>query len=164
MKFMKILLPALLILGLSLGHAQDEEQGRRGKKRHRGGGKMMRMMKELDLTEEQRNKIKQLREANKVGDPKIEREEVKKLKTKLKEEMKGNGSKESILSLFDQIQTAMNAKKRRRLEMVLSIREILTPEQREKFQQIRQKRKGKKGNRKGRGGRRGQEGQDHSEG
>lgn len=90
------------------------------------------MMKELNLTPEQKEKLKAIRSQNK-GDRKENRQEMKKLREELETAMRGSASDSELKSKFEAIQKKQQEFAKERFEHVLAIRAILTPEQRAKF-------------------------------
>ncbi|HOW35533.1 MAG TPA: Spy/CpxP family protein refolding chaperone [Candidatus Omnitrophota bacterium] len=126
-------------------HDQNLQKGdRRGSK----GG----ILKELNLTPEQQEKL----EANR----KAQREETAKLfaamkekQAKLKEELTNPAvTKEAVAPIVSEIKSLQEQLTDRRVDGILAVKEILTPEQFEKFQQLTEKRpekgKGRFGNRR----------------
>jgi protein CpxP len=130
-----LLTPLVLLLGLSFA------QARPGKHRE---GKMGGMMRELNLTSEQKDKIKAEREKSKDA-IKALREKTKASREKIREAFKANASAETLRAAKTEMQAAHKAMVDARFEQVLAIREILTPDQRSKFNDWHEKRHGKFG-------------------
>ncbi len=109
-----------------------------------GKGHFKRMMKKLELTAEQKEKMKELRKNN--PDMKAKRAEMREVRKKFKEALGSDASKVELTKLHNELQSKKTEIAKIRFEKMLSIREILTPEQRKLFQEMRQKR-GKKNHR-----------------
>lgn len=131
------LLAAVLFVGISVAqagpgrHGQGEDGGRDGRD-GRDGRKMMKMMKELDLSAEQKEKLKTERQKNQAT-MKALRDSQKAAREKLRAGFQSNASNEELKNLHKEVQTSMTALMDARFSNMLSIREILTPEQRAKF-------------------------------
>jgi protein CpxP len=145
----------LLAVGTIFVFAQtsgDQTEGKRGfgKRGHHRGGKMA--LRGLDLTEEQKTQIKQIRQAS--------REKIKPLREQLKanrqklQELSANGNfDEAQVTAIANSQAAVQAQLIVEKERVKSQTfQILTPEQRAKAEQLKQQRKERFKNRKNRRG------------
>lgn len=141
---MNITMKLFLVLLLSTAGLQSFAE------RSGGEGRMgMKMLKELNLTDDQKEKIKAIRQKHK-GD-KGEREhygkKIKELKKQMKEKLGSSASSDEIKALRSEIKALKEKKKARRakkFDKMLEIREVLTVEQRKKFQELRQQRKKKR--------------------
>lgn len=94
------------------------------------------MANKLGLTEEQRSKIKQNREASKA---KLESymEQIKAEKDKLKALLEDpNSSKNALMNQFETISSLKTKMMRVRFENMISIKEMLTPDQQKKFKEL----------------------------
>jgi Spy/CpxP family protein refolding chaperone len=135
------------------GRGQGQWQGG-GQGRGQGRGGRGQMLKKLGLNEEQIAQFKEIKQKHKQS-MQGNRERIKNLKQEFQQLMqsneKGDGYKSKVLSKLDELQRLKAQTKRSKVEMALSIREIMTPEQIQKFMQFRQQRKGRKN---GRGGQR----------
>lgn len=127
------LVPLLLALGFSTAQARPG---------HHGGPKMHKLMKELNLTGEQKDKIKAEREKRKP-EMKAAREKAKAAREKLREAFKQNASADQLRTLKNEVQAAQTAAGDLRFEGMLALREVLTPEQRAKFNEWQEKRQAK---------------------
>ncbi len=107
-----------------------------------GKGHFKKMMKKLELTAEQKEKMKDLRKNN--PDMKAKRAEMREVRKKFKEALGSDASKGELTKLHNELQSKKTEIAKIRFEKMLSIREILTPEQRKIFQEMRQKRGKKK--------------------
>jgi Spy/CpxP family protein refolding chaperone len=107
-----------------------------------GKGHFKKMMKKLELTAEQKEKMKVLRKNN--PDMKAKRAEMREVRKKFKEALSSDASKGELTKLHNELQSKKTEIAKIRFEKMLSIREILTPEQRKIFQEMRQKRGKKK--------------------
>lgn len=130
----------------------QKNRNRRGKNRA-GRGKRGGMLKKLGLTQEQITQFKEIKSKHK-SKFKNNRQKMKELKQELQQLMKStqNGSdyRNTVLAKVDELHNLKGETKRARIEMALDIREILNPEQIQKFMQIKLQRKDR---RKGRGNR-----------
>lgn len=97
----------------------------------RGGGHMFKKMKSLNLTEDQKKKVKEIREKDHEQVASL-RKELKSAMTELREAAKKNASKDDLTRLFNTVQEKKQALAKQRFNKALEIREILTPEQRKK--------------------------------
>ena len=106
----------------------DAREGKRGKG-------WMKKLKELNLTEEQLTKIKEIKKARK--NDKDQRKQMntqfKALKEEMKTAFKSNKSNVEIRALHNKIIDFKDKRRNQRFEMMLQIRDILTSEQRAKF-------------------------------
>ena len=99
--------------------------------------------KELNLTDEQMAKVKEIKKAHKP-DMREQKKELQALKKSFKDAMKDpNASNEDLIAKFEAFQKARDASQRNRFAMMLKMREILTPEQMEKLHELKRKHKGK---------------------
>ncbi|MCO5144206.1 MAG: Spy/CpxP family protein refolding chaperone [Oligoflexia bacterium] len=126
--YMHSIIGTLVVAALLL--PAGEALAKRGGKWDRG-----KMMSELNLTSEQKDKMKEIRSKNKDA-IKAQREEMKSAREALEEAMKGNASDGDIRSKFEKVQAVQQKLAKDRFENVLAIRAILTPEQRAKFRDI----------------------------
>lgn len=126
-------------------------KGREGGKGKKRGG-MQKMMQALDLSDEQKLQIKEIRDASR-GDGQNLKEMAKKAKEDFKAAMASGASDEVLKQKFSVMQDAVQAMKESRFDQMLKIRALLNDEQRKKFQELRQRHRGKREKgRKGRGG------------
>lgn len=145
-----ILLTALTLPMSSVSLAQDDhEMGEMHESQHhgkRGGKGLFKKLKELNLTAEQMEKIKELkkeRKASKKEDRKSKREEMRALKEELREAFKSNKSSDELRAIKNKIKSYHCDGQDDKFEIMLKIREILTPEQRAKFDFTPDRRRGK---------------------
>jgi Spy/CpxP family protein refolding chaperone len=89
-------------------------------------------LKELNLSPEQIQKIRQIR-GQYQGRLTQQRQAVQQAQQELKELMTGNASTEQIRQKFDQVQRLRQELADTRMDSMLAIRKILTPEQRQKL-------------------------------
>ncbi len=104
------------------------------------------IFKQLDLSEKQRTELKALRENNK-DNMKSLKEQKKKFRKEMNEAMASDASESQLRTLHNEITRLKNKIKDTRFEKMLSIRKILTQEQRVKFFKLKQEMK--KNKRKG---------------
>src|SRR5690606_17542289 len=104
-----------------------------------------RFSKELNLSDEQLDKIKEIRKANRAQ-LKEHRNKFKTAKNAFREAMKDPKSgNEELKKKFEDYQSARSAFHKARFDMMLSMRSVLGPDQLEKFQTLHGKqRKGKR--------------------
>ena len=128
-----------LVLTLFLSLVLSNVSFAKDKKGGKGMG-MMQMLKELDLSKEQKEKMKALRsEAPK----KSNRDEIKALKEQLQQKFASNAKDAELKALNDKIIDAESNQRKSMYERVLKIRSILTPEQRKKFLKLQNEKKQK---------------------
>jgi len=128
------LIQAAPVLNLETASAESEfkrecaegAEGRECRGRHKD------FLKNLNLNKEQKANVKAIREANKAI-VFSKREVVRSARDSLREAMQGDATDEQLRVLFGRVQDAKNDLKKTRLEVMLSIRQVLTPEQRKQF-------------------------------
>lgn len=113
-----------------------------------GGGHFGANFKELNLTADQKAKLKKLREESK----KEKNEDSAKMKEEgkaFREKMAGTASDDELRKDFEKLQSKRAEMGKERFEHMLKVRAILTPEQRKKFADAMEKKmkqhKGKRG-------------------
>jgi len=137
-KILSIVLTGLLLISTS---AYARDRGPEGADRfHKGPEKGARMMEEimdeLDLTDVQKTQLEELKKPS-VEEFKKRREEVKAINQELKKELdKAETDKAKIDSLVDKLVAFEREKIEKRVEHILKVKEILTPEQ---FELLKQK-------------------------
>lgn len=126
---MKILIATLcLSFGLTLFAKSKEAPRAMG---------MMKVLQQLDLTAEQKEKLKELRKNRKDGGHGKENvEEVRKLRQELKEKFASNASDSELRKINDKMKSLRSSKTDLRFERMMEVRAILTVEQRKKFQDL----------------------------
>lgn len=107
------------------------------------------MLEELGLTEEQKQKIKELQGGFQESSGN-KRDAMRALHEKMKNAMEGSASDEELMNLHEEMQKAQWDVKTDHFKQMLKIRGVLTPEQRKKFKGF--------GAPKGQNGRGGQQG------
>lgn len=136
--FKKLSLPLLLALAVAQPALARGKHGPKGPEAEsfgdgEGPGHALReALKSLDLSEEQKTKLKDLRKSATEAHKEV-RTALKDGRKAMEDLMKSDAKKEEILSKFEALQTLRNKMARARFEMMLAIRDILTPEQRQKF-------------------------------
>ncbi len=130
---------------------EGEENERRGKRRR--GRRGDHSMKHLNLTEEQREKIKTIRQSHREK-IKAARERMKNARTAFKEAMKNGASNSALNSKHEEKLSSRSDFARARFAKVLAVRAVLTPEQRKKFKGMRGERKERRKGKRGKRGRR----------
>ena len=110
-----------------------------GKKR--GGGKRKgKILKQLDLTSEQKDQFKKFRQENKTN-RKAKREQIKSLRAEMKKSFQSDASESSLRTLHAKLKGLRSQMADSRFNKMLKIRSVLTPEQRTKFYQLRAEKK-----------------------
>jgi Spy/CpxP family protein refolding chaperone len=120
----------MLVFILSLS-SSALAQGKRG-----GGKRIGKILKQLDLSAEQKEQFKKFRQASK-SDRKSKRTEVKSLRAEMKKSFQTNASDSSLKSLHQKLKALRGEMADFRFNKMLKIRSILTSDQRTKFYQLR---------------------------
>lgn len=147
--FLKSNLLLALIAALSLNTALADDDA--GGQDHMG---MKDLPKELNLSAEQKEKIKKIREEN--------RDQMKKMREKMhakmqefRSKMASDASDGDIKEAHEEMQEMHEDMAEARLEKMLKVRAVLTPEQRKKFMALQEKKMkhmmGKHGKMRGKG-------------
>ncbi|MES2854273.1 MAG: Spy/CpxP family protein refolding chaperone [Bdellovibrionota bacterium] len=123
---------SLMIAVVALPFAA-EARGGRGE---HGGKGFMKAMEELDLTADQKKKLKEMRAGNKDA-MSAKRDAMKAAHEDLKTALQGTASDEDVKKKFETMRAASEDFMRARFDKVLAVRAILTPEQRAKFKGLR---------------------------
>lgn len=127
-----LMMPLILLLGVFLNPIAS--MAREGKDH----GGMKEIMKQLDLTDEQKEKLKSLREENKKME-KGDKGEIKELWKQMEEKFGTSASESELRTLHDKMKSLRTQKADNRFNRLMKIRNILTVEQRKKFQELRKK-------------------------
>lgn len=98
------------------------------------------LVKELNLSPDQIQRLQQIRK-NSQGKTKERRQALQKARQELNQLLQGNASSDQIRQKRQQVQTLQSEVADSNFENTLAIREILTPEQRVKWQQLLQQRR-----------------------
>lgn len=129
----------------------DEKQGF-NKEEHRKEWQKKRsqMFEKLDLSEEQKQALKAHRESHRDG-MKVLRGQIKEKRKMLRQALENpDADDNAITEVNNKIKVLTNKMADDRLNGILEVRKILTPEQFTKFNEIKKEHKGKRhGNRKG---------------
>jgi Spy/CpxP family protein refolding chaperone len=96
-------------------------------------------LKDLNLSQEQLQKIREIRQQYQERFSQ-RRQAVSQAQQELKDLMAGNASAEQIRQKFSQVQTLQQQLADLRMESLLAIRAILTPEQRQKLTEVMRQR------------------------
>lgn len=94
-------------------------------------------LKELNLTKEQKDKVKAIRESSK-GKGKELRQATKEARKNMKALLASDASKEEIAKAFDVVQAKQAESAKFMFTQMLQVREILTPEQRAKMKELKE--------------------------
>ena len=133
MKLVRIM-SAVLTLGLVSGVALAKDRhgkygkGEDGVERHFS----LEKLRDLDLSAEQKEKLKALREKSK-GDREKNKSAMKETRKAFKDALKSNASKEEVKKAYEAMVSQKRAMGEARFDKLLEAREILTPEQRQKL-------------------------------
>ena len=128
---MKRLFYSLLFVSLCTTSMNALAKGQHGKGlRH--------VMEQLDLNDEQKEQLKQVRQSSK-GQRKVLKEAVRSAHENLDQALETNKSKSEIRDAFNTLEEKKSAISRFRFDHMMKIRSILTPEQRSEFQRLRPK-------------------------
>ena len=142
--FMQSFILSAVLLTSSIPGFSSEAFARDGKRK---GGGMGKILKQLDLSEDQKEQLKTIRKDNKkMG--KADKGKIKELWGQMKSKFGSDASESEVRALHEQIKNLKMEKMEKRFSRIMKIRTILTVEQRKKFQSLRDERK--KGKRKGR--------------
>lgn len=126
---------AVLFLG-SMAYAQPSGNVPERTMRHKEE-KMANCVKELELTAEQQGQIKKQRNEQREKNKEL-RDKLRVKRTQLREELeKQDIDKSKIYGLVAEIKTLLGNQLEQRVESVLSMKEMLTPEQFKKLQEKR---------------------------
>ena len=125
---------------------------KRGRHGERGKG-MAKMLKQLDLTDEQKVKLKDHRESNKDNKKEL-RSKIKASKEKMKNAFKSNASDSELRNIHNEIKNLKSEMADARFEKMLFIRGVLTKEQRAKLDKMKEKRRENRKNRRAKRGER----------
>ncbi|MBI2070946.1 MAG: periplasmic heavy metal sensor [Elusimicrobia bacterium] len=122
--------------------AEDGHGGRNNKEHWRG--RFDRMKKELNLTDEQDKKLKEHRKTHRKKAEALHEERRMKKEALRGELEKSEMDKGKIQSIHGELKSIDGKLADHRLEGILAVSEILTPEQRKKFHEKMRAKKGKK--------------------
>lgn len=134
---------ALMILLMSTAGSLNAEEGARKP----GPPNQDRMFEKLDLSEEQRKKLAEIRKSN-AEKVKALQEKLKEAHQKLDSSLDSDASEDVLKKQHQALQDLQNEMSDLRFENILAVRKVLTPEQRKKFSEMR-KQKGFDGPRRG---------------
>lgn len=125
-------LPLLFaIIALFFAQAEAGKHGRHGK-----GHRMMKHLEALDLSEDQKTKLGEIREHSKEKKQVIKKK-VRAAREQLQKAFFEDRSESELKSLREVVKSARSEMGDHRFEKILAIRKILTPEQRKKFHELR---------------------------
>ena len=103
------------------------------------------MIEQLDLTEDQKSQLKEIRQSLK-GTRREQRSTLKNKRDILENLLRDDAPESEIRKAHNELQTIKQALMLQRFEKMMSIRAILNAEQRQKFHELRPRRKGRHGN------------------
>lgn len=125
----------LLLAGFQAEAKKDARHGEKG---------MARIIKQLDLTDEQKLELKKIKQQDKA-ESKALAEKLKASRKATKEALNENSSEETLRAKHKEHQKLRNQMDDLRFEKMMSIQKILTPEQKKKFHELMKEKKGRKG-------------------
>ena len=138
---MKIFMMTMVLVGMTASGAYAFG----GKKEKGGNGEFRKILKQLDLSDEQKEKLKSMREESK-DKSKPNKGEMKELHTKLQAAFTSNASDSELITLHTQIKELRMKHMDRKFNRMIGIRSVLNETQRKKFFELHQQmRKGKRG-------------------
>ncbi len=120
--------------------AQTNNRPAAGQVQQVPAGGVLNLVKELNLSRDQIQRLQQLRK-NTQGQNKQRRQALQAFRQELAQLIQGNGSSDQIRQKRQQVQSLQREIADTNFENTLAIREILTPEQRVKLQQIVEQRR-----------------------
>ncbi len=98
------------------------------------------LLKQLNLTPAQMQQLQTIREKNKDA-MRSNMQQMRQTQQELRTLMVGNANAEQLRTKFNEVQTLKQQTEKMRFESMLAMREILTPEQRTKIDQLMQQNK-----------------------
>lgn len=134
MKWLTLILTMLLASNLTFAMGAKGDHQKRAEK----------FQKELNLTDEQIAKVTEIRK-DQWKDLKENKKKLKAEKAAFREAMKNpNATNEELTAKFESFQKLRNDHHRKKFGMMLEMRAILNPEQREKFAEMKHREHGKR--------------------
>lgn len=137
---MKLMVKQLLVVAFVFGFTISS-QARAG--RHKGDFHE-KILKQLNLTTEQAAQLKAIKQSEKADIKKM-REDKKALHDKMKQALASDSSEEALRKIHNQKMDLRKQIADARFEKMLSVRKILTSEQRKKFHELMEKKRGRRG-------------------
>ena len=116
-----------------------KKEGREGGHGHHGKhfyGNLKKIKEQLNLTDEQKTKLKDMKATHGKEVMKKKQEAMEQAHKDLKEALKSDASDETIREKFAALQKVQEDFAKTRFEHILLIRSVLTPEQRTKFKTL----------------------------
>ncbi len=104
----------------------------------------MKALEQLDLSDEQRAKLKAIREAAKT-DREADWSAIRELRSDLREKLASDASDDELRKMYTTLEEKRSEKHTRKFERMLEVRSVLTKEQRQKLIELGKDRKHKKG-------------------
>ncbi|UIE38779.1 Spy/CpxP family protein refolding chaperone [Leptodesmis sichuanensis] len=129
-----VLTPPVAVVSSAISHSIALAQLNQPKRAEARG-----WLKELNLSSEQIQKIRQIR-SQYQGRLTQQRRAAQQAQRELKELMAGNASTEQVRQKFDQVQRLRQELSDTRMESMLAIRKVLNPEQRQKLADLMRQR------------------------
>lgn len=127
-KTLTAILMVTLISGMAMARGPGKDDTFAPMERHFSPEKM----KSLNLTDEQKTKLKALRQERRAEVQKM-REELEQAKTAFKESIQANASKDAIMQAFQKMIDKKSQLAKTRLDGILAARDLLTDEQKAKL-------------------------------
>ncbi len=104
------------------------------------------VLKELNLSNEQLQQIKTIRERNRT-EIMSSRQKLRQLHQEMRDLMAGNTSSDQLRAKFNEMQSLRAQVAKLQFEQMLAMRDVLTPQQRTQLAEIMKQRKGRRENR-----------------
>lgn len=142
---LSLLLTAPLLAPDAAYAGRPERAGKSGEFR---GNRHDRILRQLDLSDEQKKKLADLREANREKS-KEARAEMRKKREALEKALDSDASSDELRRLHQDLQKTRIKLGDLRFDQVLAVREVLTAEQRKKFKDLKAEKREKKRHRRG---------------
>lgn len=126
---------AFLLSPFAQAGKKDGHHGKGGKDKHFYGS-LKKIKEQLNLTDEQKNKLKEMQATYGKEAMKKKHEKMDTAQKDLEQALRSDASDEKVREQFSELQKIQEDFAKTRFEKVLLIRSILTPEQRAKFKDL----------------------------
>lgn len=132
---MKRLIPLFLLAGLTLMPTALEAKPPLKYGFERLEARKGRLIEELNLSFAQQQQLEAIRQQRQLEMQSL-KQRVRDLRQEMEQLMASNASQDQLRSKFQQVQALKNQIAEARFEQMLAMREVLTPEQRAKFNEL----------------------------
>ena len=126
---------AFLLSPFAQADKKDGHHGKGGKDKHFYGS-LKKIKEQLNLTDEQKNKLKEMQDTYGKEAMKKKHDKMDKAQKDLEEALRSDASDEKVREQFSELQKIQEDFAKTRFEKIILIRSILTPEQRAKFKTL----------------------------